>query len=438
MFRKKSVLRALVGLTAGAAIVVGTAGCSSDAGSANGADGGSSSGLSGDLTVSFLSGNTYVTDTLDAFRADNPDLNVRDLQSDSNNYQAQIRAQLDGGQGPDAVYIWTGSGNAMAAQILGGAGKLEDLSGESWAKDMDPAAKTLVSLDGKMYGLTTVANPYGYFFNTDKMEELGITPPSTFSELIDTCKAVRKKDSVLIALGAQTGYLAYGIPAQLANSIAWTKDKDYLTKLGNGEGGTWTDSQIWNDSLTEALDEYQQMLEAGCFQDDSTGYSSDAAYQMVASGQAVGTYIISAGLPSLKAAAPDIAFDFATLPATENPEDLVLTVNPGAAFGVSASAKNPEAAKALLDFMAQPEQQALEAKTNFGLPYTVSDSVTIPDELAGAGDLYKAGDVLLFPTALWPNPEVKQTIIAECQNLLTGTQDVDGVVKAVRASFDGK
>jgi|GEM_PF-3209130 len=438
MFRKKSALRVVVGVAASMAIALSAAGCSGGSKPAStGTPGATGSTVSGDLAVSFLSGNPYVSDTLKKFGQKNPDLKIRDLQSDSNNYQAQIRAQLDAGQGPDTVYIWTGSGNAMAAQILGGAGKLADLSDQTWAKDMDPAAKTLVSLNGKVYGLTSVANPYGFFYNKDKMKELGITAPTTFSKLIDTCKAVRKKGSVLIALGAQTGYLAYGIPAQLANSIAWTKDKEYLTKLGNGKG-SWTDSKVWNDSLTQALTQYKQMLDAGCFEDNSTGYSSDAANQMVASGQAVGTYIISAGLPQLEKAAPGMKFDFATLPATENADDLVLTVNPGAAFGVSASAKNPDAAKALVSFMAEPAQQALEAETNFGLPYTVSDSVKIPSELTGAGSLYKKGNVLLFPTALWPNPQVKQVIIAETQNLLTGTQNVAGVVKAVQASFGGK
>lgn len=76
----------------------------------------------------------------------------------------------------------------------------------------------------------------------------------------------------MIAVGAQTGYLATGIPLQLANSIAYTKDPDYLTKLGSGEE-TWTDSKVWKESLTEALEKYMQMQKAGRFQDDLTGYS---------------------------------------------------------------------------------------------------------------------------------------------------------------------
>jgi raffinose/stachyose/melibiose transport system substrate-binding protein len=439
MFHKKGAIRTLAGIAVSAVIALTFAGCASSPSSKSTSSDPvkSSSSLSGDLTVSYLSGNPFTDDTLKKFGAMNPGLKIRDVQSTSNTYQAQIRAQLDSGQGPDVIFIWTGSGNAMAAQILGGAGKLVNLSNQPWAKSMDPAAKTLVSLNGKVYGLTTVQNPYGFFYNKDKMKELGITPPTTFSGLINTCKAVRKKGLVLIALGAQTGYLAYGIPAQLANSIAYTKDPNYLTKLGKGEE-TWTDSKVWNQSLSKALDEYQTMIKAGCFQDNVTGYSEDAVKQMVASGKAVGTYLISAGLPALRALAPDMKIDFATLPATEKASDLVLTANPGSAWGVSASSKNKAAAEALVNYMGTPQRQALDAQANFGFPYTVNKDVKVPAELTGAGKLYKEGKVLLFPTALWPNPEVKQTIIAECQNLLNGNETVDGVLKAVQKSFGGK
>jgi raffinose/stachyose/melibiose transport system substrate-binding protein len=437
MFRSKIAMRALAAVAASAVVALTVAGCSGGSQAKSSASATGSSSVSGALTVSYLSGNPFTDDTLKKFTSAHPGVTIRDVQSVSNTYQAQIRAQLNAGQGPDVIYIWTGSGNAMAAQILGGAGKLADLSKEPWAKTMDPAAKTLTSLNGKLYGLTTVQNPYGYFYSTAKMKELGITPPTTFSGLIDTCKEVRKKGSVLIALGAQTGYLAYGIPAQLANSIAYTKDPNYLTKLGKGQE-TWTDSTVWNSSLKKALTEYQQMIKAGCFQDNVTGYSEDAVKQMVASGKAVGTYLISAGLPALRTLAPKMKLDFATLPATEKASDLVLTANPGSAWGVSATSKNKAAAVALVDYMGTPQHEALDAQANFGFPYSVDKNLKVPAELDGAGKLYKQGKVLMFPTALWPNPEVKQTIIAECQNLLNGKETVDGVLTAVQASFGGK
>ena len=435
MFRNKSAFRALIGLTI-AAIVVGAAGCSSapepTAGSSDGSD-----GISGDLTIAYLSGNVFLDEMIEEFQEEYPDVKIRGVQATSNTYQAQIRSQLDADQGPDVMHIWTGSGNAMAAKILGGAGKLADLTDRPWAEAMDPAAKSLVSLDGKIYGYTSVANPYGFVYNPDMMDELGLTVPETFSDLLDTCEAARDKGKALIALGAQTGYLAYAVPTQLANSVAWTKDPEYLNKLADGEE-TWTDSKVWKDSLTEGYELYQQMIDGGCFQDSLTGYSDEAAKQMVAAGDAVGTYIIINGLRTLEKQAPDMKFKFATLPATESANDLVLTSNPGSAMAVGESSKNMDAALAFIDFLTTPEHDALQAEENYGLPYTVSDQVKFNDALAPIKDLYMGGNSLLFPTAHWPNPEVKQTIIAESQKMLTGTQDVAGVVDAVQASFKGE
>lgn len=159
---------------------------------------------------------------------------------------------------------------------------------------------------------------------------------------------------------------------------------------------------------------------------------------MVASEQALGTFIIINDLPTIQEQAPDMNFDFATLPATENPGDLMLTTNVGEVWGVAEATKNSEAAIAFIDFIGAPERLAASAEANFGLPYTPSDDVGVPSEMAGIEDLYREGRVLMLQTAFWPGAEIKQTTIAECQNLLTGAQDVDGAVKAIIASFDGK
>jgi len=437
MFRKSRTYRALVGAAACAALAVSAIGCSSDAEPSGGDAGSSSGGIGGELTIAFLSGDVFLQKMIDEFDAEYPDVTIRDVQATSNTYQAQIRSQLDAGQGPDVMHIWTGSGNAMAAKIVGGAGKLADLSDRDWAAKMDPAANALVALDGKVYGHTAVQNPYGFVYNEALMDELGLAVPETFSALLDTCQEARDKDKVLIALGAQTGYLAYAIPTQLANSIAWTKDPEYLNKLAAGDE-TWTDSAVWKDSLTEGLELYEQMIDAGCFPDNVTGYSDDAAKQMVAAEDALGTYIIINGLPTLQELTPDTTFKFATLPATESPDDLVLTSNPGSAMAVNANSKNMDAALAFIDFLALPEHEAELAEENYGLPYTTSTPVEFPDVLSNVQGLYDEGKTLLFPTAHWPNPEVKQTIIAECQNLLVGAQDIAGVVDAVQASFAGE
>jgi raffinose/stachyose/melibiose transport system substrate-binding protein len=124
-----------------------------------------------------------------------------------------------------------------------------------------------------------------------------------------------------------------------------------------------------------------------------------------------------------------------SLPATEDPSDTVLTLNTGSAWGVAASSDNKKAAIAFVDYMGQPDQLEAAAKANFGVPYTPTSSTKMPAEMKGVEKQYLSNKVALWQTNFWPGYQVKQTMIAECQNLLVGKQTVQGVVAAVQKSL---
>lgn len=386
--------------------------------------------VSGSLTVSFLAGTAFIDDAMTAFAKENPGVSFQDVQSTSNTYQPQIRAQLDAGQGPDVMFVWGGSGNAMATKTLAEAGKLADLSDAPWVDAIGEVANSFVSSDGAVHALNSYQNPTGFVYNVDLLDKLGLKIPTTFPALLTFCADAQAKGVVAIALGAQTGYLATAIPLQLANSLVYAKDPDFEKKIASGQE-KWSTSKLWKDSLTTALTQYVKMQDAGCFPDNVTGYSDTAAKQLVASEQALGNYLISSGIPELVKMAPDTKFDLVTLPATDNAKDLVLTSNVGAAYAVSANSRNLPAARAFIDFMGRPDQLAAAAAANYGLPYTPADDTRIPEETAGIADIYRAGRVMFWQTNFWPGYEVKQTMIAESQNLLNGTQSIEGVVSAV-------
>jgi len=424
-----------IGVAAGAVLALATAAsCSAITPSpSTGTAAGSSAELTGTLTTSFLSGQAYINDAMDGFKKQNPGLTMQTTQAVSNTYQAQIRAQLDAKHGPDVMFVWGGSGNAMATQILAEAGEIADLSNQPWVKQMGTTANSLVTHNGKVYALNSYQNPTGVEYNVDLMNKLAVSPPTTFSAMLDFCKTVSSKGIIPISIGAQTGYLATEVPLELANTLVYSKDPKFAEHLADGSV-KWSTSKLWKDSLTEALTEYVQMENANCFPKDATGYSSAAADQLVTSGKALGDDIIASNLPALQKAAPSMKFDMFSLPATENASDTVLTLNTGAAYAVAASSQNMNAAIAFVDYMGQPDQLAAAAKANFGVPYTPTATTTMPAEMKGVEQQYLSGKTALWQTNFWPGAEVKQTMIAECQNLLVGKQTVQGVVDAVQAA----
>lgn len=429
--------RRVLTVVAGAALAVATlAACSATSTPGSGSSTAAASKLSGTLTVSFLSGQAYINDAIAGFKKENPGVTIRTTQAVSNTYQPQIRAQLDAKHGPDIMFVWGGSGNAMATKTLAQADELTDLSSSPWVKRTGTTANSLVSYNGKVYALNSYQNPTGVEYNVDLMKKLKVSPPTTFSQMLDFCKTVSGKGVIPIAIGAQTGYLSIIVPSELANTLVYSKDPNFAKELASGKV-KWSTSKLWKDSLTKALEEYQQMQKANCFPTNATGYSDTAADQLVASGKALGVDIIASNLPTLQQDAPSMKFDMYSLPATQNASDTVLTLDNGAAWAVAKTSSNQKAAVAFVNYMGEPDQMAAASKANFGVPYTPTSSTKVPAEMKGIQKQYLSGKTALWENGFWPGYQGKQTFIAECQNLLVGKQTVQGVVDALQKVLAG-
>ena len=431
----RRIAAAVLGLlAAGALAACSTATPATGGGTASAGASGSGPKVSGPLTVSFLSGQAYITDAMDAFKQQNPGVTFQTTQAVSNTYQPQIRAQLDAKHAPDVMFVWGGSGNAMATKILAQAGDLQSLNSSPWVKSVGSTANSLVTYNNKVYALNSYQNPVGVEYNADLMKKLKVSPPTTFSGMLDFCKKVSSKGIIPIAIGAQTGYLAMQIPLEMANTLVYREDPKFAQHLADGSV-KWSTSKLWKTSLTKALNQYLQMQDAKCFPDNATGYSDVAADQLVASGKALGVDMINSNLAQLKMDAPSMNLNMFEPPATDKASDTVLTLNTGSAWAVAQSAANKKAAIAFVNYLGEPSQLAGAAKANFGVPYTPTASTKVPAEAKGVEKLYLGNKTALLETNFWPGYQVKQTMIAECQNLLVGKETVQGAVDAVQKSI---
>ncbi|WP_162940240.1 ABC transporter substrate-binding protein [Gryllotalpicola protaetiae] len=435
--RRKRGRLALAGAILVTAATALTACASGSSASTGGSTTKADSGIKGTIRVSAETDQPFLQDAADAFEKKYPGTTVTLVESPSNTYQTTVRAQLAAGHAPDVMFVWGGSGNAMASQLLGQAGLLEDLSDRPWAKSIGPTANGLVSYGGKLYALNTYENPTGVYYNTALMDKLGQKVPTTFPQLLSWCKAVAAKGVTPIALGNQTGYLDTEVPLELANTIAYSKDPDFAKQV-TASDFNWTNSTEWKSALTQALKEYMQMNDAKCFEPNSTGYSDQQANSLVATEKAVGVDIIASAIPSVQADNPKLKYDMFEIPATSKASDTYLTANTGAAYGVNKASTNKKTAIAFVDFMAQSDNLTKAAKANFGLPYTATKDTPVTSDMKGISDLYHAGKTALWQTNFWPNANVKQTMIAQDQNLILGKADINAVVDAIQQSFAGK
>lgn len=105
----------------------------------------------------------------------------------STDYQTLLRTKFAGSEAPDIF------NNEGYAQMKDWIEYLEDLSNESWVKDMSASTISGASVNGKIYGLPLYLEGCGMCYNKDMFAKAGITKlPTTISEFEEACVKLEK------------------------------------------------------------------------------------------------------------------------------------------------------------------------------------------------------------------------------------------------------
>lgn len=414
------------------------AGCSGFNSSGSTTNASSSSGkLSGAIKISSESGYAQFLEPQQAFMKKHSGVTFQPTQSPSNTYQTLIRAQLDSGTAPDIMDVWGGKGNAMGVGQLAPKGYLVDLSDQPYAKSMPAVVTADMSVEGKLYGYVPYVLATGVAYNTDLAKKLGVGIPTTFSDVLSMCKTVSSQGIIPITLGNQTGSTNELIPGQLADDIIYSQDPKWPSEV---EAGTqkFSGDSMWGSALQKGVEEYAQMNAAGCFEKNSTGVSGTESYQQVADGKALGTDIFANAIPGITADNPNIKLGMYSLPASNDPSQTWVTGDIGLSTGVNAKSQNLSASKAYVQFLASPGESAKEASANYGFPTSATKGTKLNPTLTGLAKNYDAGRFALFPSAYYPNYNVKLTIVAQMEGLIAGSTTIDKAMAVIQKSYAGE
>ncbi len=182
-----------------------------------GGDSGSAASAGGKTTVKYMTWESTTTNAaIDAAMKKFSDANITisRVESPSSDYDQKISSMIQSQSLPD--FFWCGNDQE---QNWGQQGILFDWSsyinkttGSFNKSNFAPASlQNWYSADGsKLYGLPTLMNTYGYFYNEDMLKAAGVPIPTTawtYDDLFAATKALTKKDG-----GKVTQYGAYGGP----------------------------------------------------------------------------------------------------------------------------------------------------------------------------------------------------------------------------------
>lgn len=171
------------------------AACGNNNGTNGGNDGGSGSNNGGnqaagenaaapkkDVTIKMFQFKVEIADALNQLAAEyEQETGVKvivETHGGGEDYNALLKAEIASGSEPE---IFNSEGFAALEAYYDRA---EDLSGESWAKDVIPAAAAPAQVDGKLLGMPMNIEGYGINYNKALFEQAGIEKlPTTLSEL---------------------------------------------------------------------------------------------------------------------------------------------------------------------------------------------------------------------------------------------------------------
>ena len=331
-----------------------------------------------DVTITFMSSQDWIQDAemeLGEKFTEQTGIKVDYQIVPSDQYESLLMTKINSGECTD---IFGGQSSQFSIVTQFDVEKnAVDLSGESWASNVDPAAAVELSANGKLYGqpIQDVSACWAVAYNISMFEEQGLEIPTNYAEFCAVCDKLLAADIIPIYECVSDGW----------HHVCWTEaavaatqaDPGYPDALNNN-----TATFAGNEELTKMFSQLKEMADKGYMGDnymsnqyaDAPAAIASGEYAMVLYNQGLGAEVNAAD-PSF----PEDNIGYFVNPLCDNQ---ALNVNYcGPSRFIFSGSKNIDAAKRYLEFMASDESLAYMTE-NVGkfnqLPYTNAPSAYSP------------------------------------------------------------
>lgn len=362
----------------------------------------------------------------------NPDIKVTLNPQPNDTYGDTVRTQMQAGNASDVLETEAGSGQTRSIIPLAEAGFLAPLD-SSAAAIIPSGTESLFEVDGTAYGLPLTISYAGIIYNEVAAKAAGITEFATDSTtLAAQCKTASSAGKTLFVLAGSTVPNA-GITASIIAATRVYAETPDWNQQRLDKKVTFADSQGWKDTLQTVKDLYA----AGCFQAGAEGAGFDAITSNMSSGASVGFFGPLGSASDLQKAAPDQKFVAQAFPPATSSDKSFGVASPTYSLSINKTSKNSVAAKAFLDWIAQPEQAGVFADAAGSLPISGLKDLDLSNTIYSAvADQLKNGDYSPLANSTWPNASVYDALATGVQGLLTGQSTVDSVLASMDTAWD--
>lgn len=344
---------------------------------------------------------------LDAFEAQNPDIEVTLERIAFKDARDQFVREAAVGVGPDVVhlaFVWVRDlGAAEACLRLNDLIASKPIGAVGW--DDFVATDLMYGPDGEsIYGVPFTTDTFAMIYRTDVMAEAGIeAPPQTWEELLEDARAVKERTGK-IGFGFAAGASSANTIWFLANYYWWSNGAALVVE--DGQGGYTTG--ITAEQIAEAIEYYGTYLEEGLTTEGSLGidaWNAPEVLEPMLRGEqwAVMVPVFTADqmFADWRARHPGEALPFITAMVPRG-SGASTTHLGGHALCVNANSEHPEEAWELMQFLNSWEFFESHNTGYYPAQYALLERRPFPPEMRGFAEQFTKGARSWGPYARGP------------------------------------
>lgn len=393
--------------------------------------------LKGDFEIQYFVGgygDAWWKQAIDEFQALHPDLNIK--QSAGPKINDQMKPRWLQGDPPDFVYI-DGAGSNTRQMVQDD--QLMDIT--DWLKEAENVdGQNILELliaqpeeyeAGKMHAIPFVFGSWGTFYDKSLFEEKGWEAPKDWQSFIATGERIQAESDMSVLI--HTGVYPYYFNGALLDPMIVAMngyDTSIVKRINALEEGVWK-----SDAVMKALEKIVEMRDKGFIDPGSVALNHTDSQMEFLQHKAA---FIPTGLwveGEMGTDVPD-GFQFGFVPSIGQDHGGKFVANPYVStVAIAKKAKNPEAAKAFLQYIYTEKQAKAWAELSMAPSNIKADlSGTNATKLTiEAASFYSSLDTIVSPEVVIPEALVTErnnATIALTEGKITPQEWVERMEKA--------
>lgn len=359
--------------------------------------------LSGTLSILSWYDESKSAPVIDAFKAKYPNVTIDYTYAPPvADYIEKMSTLLYAGTAPDILYMALEN-----REMLTVGGYLMDLSGEAYMQD-----GTIPDSVKSMYSNCAAVDCWvgGLFYNKAMFAACGIEKePQTWEEFKEVCRILKENGYVPLIDNCQDAAVNFLAPLFGAETLS--KDPSFTSKVFAGEAK-------FADGWTKPFEMFRELVDLGYLTPDMVGISGDDMVVQFATEQVAMIMTGSWNCNTIATINPDLQYEVMGIPGTEKVY-YCGCINVGPC--INANAKNPEVAKAFIEFTVSPEGLAAQFAAYGGFTVAKGFTPELNPAIKDAVAAVQAGEYHI-PMSEWvSNTEsLRLTFVAAMQDVLVG------------------